>query len=175
MNFARVAVPFAALALVAGCSAPTGGTAFDVAGSRTTMSQVDDAAAACAKLVEQDPTTIHDEIGRMLLAGGLADQLAKDSGVEVTPAMQGAALDKMQGRPLLEDPECGKAVTGFANYAAVTEKLGATKLAEGLARLDVQVNPAFGSWDASRGTFTGGSGSLSMQDLSQGKVLGAGA
>lgn len=175
MKSSRVAVSVAALALVAGCGTPSGGTAFEVNGSDVAMQQVEDSAAACAKLIEQQPAVIRGEIGRMLLAGELADQLARTSGVEVTPAMQGASLDKLQGRPLLADPECGKAITGFANYAAVSEKLGATKLADGLGKLDVRVNPAFGAWDASRGTFTGGSGSLSMEDLSQGKVLGAGA
>ena len=60
----------------------------------------------------------------------------------------------------------------MARYAAITGKLGQDKSREQLRALDVQVNPRYGSWNPADGTFTGATGSLSMQDMGQGKVFG---
>ncbi|MEL4505355.1 hypothetical protein AAEX63_10585 [Luteococcus sp. H138] len=172
MKSARVAVPLMALALFAGCSTPTGGTAFEVNGQATRMSQVTDSAKGCAGIIQQDAAMIKTEVAKMLLMGDLATEISKATKVELTPAMRGAALTKLQGDALTADPQCATAVRGFADYAALAEKLGQDKLAAAMSGLDVKVNPVFGTWDAKKGTFTSDSGSLSTEDLGQGKVFG---
>lgn len=172
MKSARVAVPLMALALFAGCGAPTGSTAFAVNGETTKMSQVTDSAQGCAGIIQQDASVIKPQVARMLLMGDLAKQISKDTKTSVTPQMQADALTKLEGDALTVDPQCATAVRGFADYAALAEKLGKDKLDDAMAALDVKVNPVFGTWDAKKGTFTAESGSLSAEDLGQGKVFG---
>ncbi|MEL4359402.1 MULTISPECIES: hypothetical protein [unclassified Luteococcus] len=172
MKSARVAVPLMALALFAGCGTPTGSTAFQVDGQTTRISQVEDSAKGCAGIIQQDATMIKPQVANMLLMKELARGAAQATRVEITPAMRAEALKQLQGEPLLANPECAAAVNGFADYAALAQKLGKEKLSTAIKGLDVQVNPVFGTWDRDKGAFASSSGSLSMEDLGQGKVFG---
>lgn len=172
MKLARLAVPMAALALFAGCSTPTGGTAFEVAGQRVSMAQVEDAAAGCAGLVQQDSQALTGEVARMMLSGQLAEAVAEKTSTAVDPAKRSQALKQLQGEELLADEDCAVAVNGFADYAVINQELGQDKVRSAIKSLDVEVNPRFGGWDKARGTFSGTSGSLSMEDISSGEILG---
>ncbi|GAB2483079.1 hypothetical protein GCM10027030_16560 [Luteococcus sediminum] len=171
MKLARMALPMAALALVAGCSTPNGGTAFEVDGDRVAMGQVDSAADGCARVIKQDAAAVHGEVARMLLVGSIGQAIAEQTRTAITPAMRSEALAKLQGEQLLADPQCATAVNAFADYAAINQELGQQKVAQAVKGLDVKVNPRFGNWDASRGSFTGASGSLSVQDIGQGEIV----
>lgn len=171
MKLARMALPMAALALVAGCSTPNGGTAFEVDGDRVAMDQVDSSADGCARVIKQDASALHGEVARMLLVGSIGRAVAEQAHTAITPAMRSEALARLQGDQLLADPQCATAVNAFADYAAINQKLGQAKVAKAVKDLDVKVNPRFGNWDASRSSFTGASGSLSVEDISRGEIV----
>ncbi|MGO4956585.1 hypothetical protein ACTQ49_04810 [Luteococcus sp. Sow4_B9] len=172
MKLTRVAVPMAALALFAGCSTPSAGVAFQVADNTVTMDQVNTSSAGCERLVQQQEGSLTGEIARMLLTGEVAQAVAEKTGTQITPAMRSKALTALQGESLTADADCATAVNGFADFAAINEAVGQEKVQSIIRGLDVKVNPRFGNWDSSTGTFSGTSGSLSMEDVSFGEILG---
>lgn len=172
MKFARIAAPVAALLLVAGCSSPTGGTAFEVQGERVSSNQVDAATQGCSRLLDAGEQEIKQQISGMMLSGALADAVAERTGTAITPQSQDKAIDALQARSLLKDPDCAVPANSIARYAVVAQALGEKKLGEQVRALDVQVNPRLGQWDADRGAIVGSTGSLSVQDLGQGVVGG---
>ncbi|GAA1388449.1 hypothetical protein [Luteococcus peritonei] len=172
MKIARIAAPVAALLLMAGCATPSGGTAFDVDGTRTSVEQVDTAAEGCARLTQTPAEQIHTQVAQMLLSGSMADAISERAGVPITNQMIAKPVKALRGEQLMTDPDCKVAVESLARYAAINDTLGEAKSRNQVKALDVQVNPRYGNWNPSAGTFTGQTGSLSMQDLGQGKVFG---
>lgn len=172
MKFARVAAPLAAVLMFAGCSTPSGGTAFSVDGTATSQSTVDDATSACARLTQQDASALRAKVAQLVLMGQLAPAVAKAGHISLTSAMENQAVSQLDAGPLLNDPACASAVRGFADFNAVANKLGKDKTIAALKGLDVKVNPVYGTWDPETAAFTPASGSLSSEDLGLGKVFG---
>lgn len=171
---ARAAVPAVAVALLAGCSTPSGDTAFEVNGNRTSVSSVDDAAVGCEAVGQGqiNASAIKGQVARMLLAGQLARTVAERNNFTIDGNARAAAITELQGNELMKNDECARAVTSFGDFSVVQKRLGAEQLRTEIGKLAVQVNPRYGQWDASKMSFTGGSGSLSRESLGNGQVFG---
>lgn len=171
MKSSRVIAPLAALVLLAGCGTPSAATAFVVDGKTVTQSTVDDVAEGCAVLAKQPAAAIRGQVAQYLLVGQVADAVSARLSKPISAAAEAAALKQIGGESLAADQACAPAARGLARYAAISALAGKEKLASTVGELDVKVNPAYGTWDPAKATFTG-SGSLSREDLGQGKVFG---
>lgn len=170
----RALVPVAAIALLAGCATPSGGTAFEVNGTSTRLTAIDDAANDCVSLSggQLDLAQIKTTVAQMLLSGEVAHRVAEATGTSITEAERDAEITKQQAGGFAKSSKCSQAISGFIDYTLVTNKLGAPKMLDEVKKLDVQVNPRFGAWRPEKGNFTNESGSLSREDLGLGKVFG---
>ena len=172
MKFARVAVPLVAVLMFAGCGTPSGATAFQVGDQKVSEKLVDQTAEACATIMQKEPREIRTQVAQLLLLGELAPAIAKVGGIELTPAMETKTLAQLNTGAVMSDPACAKSATALAKFGAVSEKLGQEKTIAAMKKLDVKVNPAYGTFDPSTAQFSLTTGSLSSEDLGLGKVFG---
>ncbi len=169
----RLAAPAIAIALFAGCT-PSGQTAFEVNGERIGMSAVDSAAKGCEAVGQGQiqASAIKSQIARMLLVGQLARTVAAENDFEIDGAARSAAITQLEGDDLMTNADCATAISSFGDFSVAQQRLGAEQLQKEISALDVEVNPRFGQWDASKASFTSSTGSLSSQALGNGQVFG---
>ena len=169
MSTARVIAAVVSVAAMAGCAAPSGGTAFDVNGATISTRAVDQAATDCAKLVGSTHDKIREQVATMYLQGLIAQQVAVADNVTISDGEKSAVVKAQNLNQLMDGGACQNAVDTWLNIAVLQQKVGAQKLLADAQKLSVQVNPIYGPFQASNLSLPGGSGSLS--DLSSAAPL----
>lgn len=163
----RAAIPLVMALGLAGCSAPSGSTAYLVNGKAVSEKQIDIASAGCAKLTNQTVAEVRASMMNSVLAGSLGDAIAAKTNTAVTDDERKTLLDaSQQGRLMQEDPDCNNVAQGLATFLIVLEKVGEEPFGQHVAELDVKVNPRYGTWDPAQGAAIG-SGSLSERDTTR--------
>ena len=160
MKLARLLVPAAALALVAGCANPGGNVAFQVGDTQVSIKAVDQAVTDCAKITGYAADDIRTQVADWLLRGSVAKAVEQSKGITVTDKDIQDVIAANTGASELNVGKCGDALRGLLEAQLVAKKGGKslTALAQGI---DIQVNPIYGSYDRSTMSFVGNSGSLS--------------
>ena len=161
MSTARVIAAVVTVAAMAGCAAPTGGTAFDVNGATISTRAVDRSATDCAKLVGSTHDKIREQVATMYLQGLIAQQVAAADNVTISDGEKSAVVKAQNLGQLMDGAACQDAVETWLNIAVLQEKVGAQKLLADAKSLNVQVNPIYGPFQPSNLSLPGGSGSLS--------------
>lgn len=175
-TFVKLIAPAAALALVAGCStSPT--TALSVNQTSVSESTVLDTTKSCLTglgiPLEFAGANKVPTINNML-RGVMADQIAKDEGVQITDSQaeqlaQQSLPAEAQGQ--LNSPECKQMTLGAARFSLLIQQLGQETMMAAVRRLDVVVNPKYGAYDPEQGQIVQDStGSLSRTIDTYGKT-----
>lgn len=164
MRFLRTsAVVAAGCIMLVGC-VPSPSTAFTVNGEAVTERQIDLAAEGCGAVFDRDPIDLRLEVVNNLLVGKLGSSITHANGLDLTEGERRTFLEgSAQGQLMLSDPECAKVADGLATYLLGLDRLGQQTFAEGVEKVDIEVNPKYGDWMPERGVI-GGSGSLSDID-----------
>ena len=161
MSTARLLVAVVSAAALAGCAAPSGGTAFDVNGATISTRAVDQAATDCARLVGSTRDKIREQVATMYLQGLIAQQVAATDKVAISAGEKTAVVSSQNLGQLMDGSACQAAVETWLNIAVLQQKIGAQKLLADAQKLTIQVNPIYGPFQASNLSLPGGSGSLS--------------
>lgn len=150
-----------------GCTARAQ-VAFTVNGTATTMTQVSDLANGCAAALG-GTTEVISAAGLVsdMIHDALARQLAASNDISYTdeelrqPIVAGKVSPLAQ--LMLKDPTCEQLALGLTLEGLVRDNLGVSAYQSAAAAITVQVNPRFGTWNATD-LSVDGSGSLSQTD-----------
>lgn len=165
----RALVGMAAAVGLAGCANPSGSVAFQIDDMTISNAQVADSSAGCARLMEGvDPEQVRMTVAQFMAGGLVSDAIIQQKQLRVTGSQIDQRVTEFQGQPLLADADCARAVRDLARWNLVQERVGAAAFRSEVAKLDVAVNPRYGSWDSARGILTGVSGSLSSEAVTGG-------
>ena len=152
-----------ACALV-GCS-PSGGTAAVVNGVAIPDAQITQIAQGCAAQVEQQAggeltaEQLRTQIVRWAIIGQMSKQYADQHHVDISDDQLREHIRANSSPELLEDPACEAAVLGVARHDLLSLSLQ-SNINDYILGNEIEVNPRYGTWDATRLTLVG-SGSLS--------------
>ncbi len=165
----RALVGMAAVVVLAGCANPSGTVAFQLGDTTVSNAQVTDSSAGCARLMEGvKPEQVRMTVAQFMVGGLISDAIIQQKQLTVTDSQIDQRVTELQGQPLLADADCARAVRDLARWDLVKETVGAAAFQSDVGKLDVAVNPRYGSWDSLRGTLTGASGSLSSEAVNGG-------
>ena len=154
-----------------GCASPS--TAFSVDGTPVSQAQVDQVAASCQKAFNQGATTpisladMRVQSVQWQLGGTIGEVVAKRLSVTFSQDDLLTVINQSPNGPaLMRDALCQQTMYNFATAAVLRYQVGAAQFAAQVAKLNIEVNPRYGSFDPSSFISTGngltGAGSLSQ-------------
>lgn len=143
-----------------GCSGSPGDAAI-VEGVRLPEATVETAHQAYVRAASLKPDEARLSVVTVLIQDQIARQLGARDGIATDQASLDKAIAGMQLTPLLAaGPEGKKLAEAAARVQIVGSKLG-DKFPVEAGKLDIELNPRYGTWDKAKVAVSGTSGSLS--------------
>lgn len=146
-------VAMAALALTGCANAPS--DAATVQGVRIADSQVREVARGLSEVSGAEPRLAVRQATYDLLLGEAASQIAASTGTTISAAEQGEVLEQYPAAAAVAQAPGGEPWADAVTRAfLLQDKIGADSFVEELGKLDITVNPRYGQWQPSQGSFT---------------------
>lgn len=161
---ALTALLVSALVLLGGCAANNPQRAARVGGVTITDAQVDSVAQAVAAGIGGELTAGSQRLPALsvLIGNELARQVGAATGATVTPAERSTFLaGNPQLTQLATDPALTDVINALADAQVIAIKLGPDAFNTAAQGVRVEVNPRFGTWNATLAQLNGDSGSIS--------------
>lgn len=151
-----------ALAALSGCANAEPGVAAYVDDTSITDSQLEAAVTGVESTLTEGQQVSKPGVLNAMIQGAMADELAAENNLVITDSERDELLLSSQGiAGLLSVPAAKQLAYDLADTQIVADKLGAEKVAAGLAQREVTLNPRYGVLDpAQKIITTAGSGSL---------------
>ena len=158
---ALAAAVIASLALT-GCAAQSPTDAATVSGVRIPESEIGLSIAALATATQSDPREIRLPVVNTAVLGLVAERLADAADIPLTDAARQPILDQVPQLQQIAQTEGGRLyVTDATNYVLVQRTMGEDAFLTECAKVDVALNPRYGSWIEESCQVSGDTGSLS--------------
>lgn len=158
---ALAAVTLGALALVS-CAAQNPNDAAIVGNTQVRQADVDQTVAELLAATQAQPGQLRLAVVNTLINGQVAQQLASTNNVPLTDEARAEIVKQVPELVQLSQTEGGRRyVDNATDYVIVARKLGQDKYLTECSRMQISVNPRYGSWVPDACQLSGASGSLS--------------
>ena len=149
VRWMSAAVAVALLSLT-GCTLPTPNSAAQVGTTAISVAELDRTTTAVAGVLGAVADELRPSVLTALIQNELARQIAVQAGVTVDPAGRAALFAGSEGlAALAKTPGTAEFANGVADVQAVLNAVGGNDaFIQAAARVPVNVNPRFGTWDA---------------------------
>ncbi|MGC3953015.1 MAG: hypothetical protein QM804_01970 [Propionicimonas sp.] len=155
---ALIALVVAGLLTLSGCAGQNPNHAASIDGVAIPVSEVEAMLPVLTPYL-QNPSVA--TVTSVLVTTRIGAEVARQQQLEFTAEQREAAAASVMPPELAADPQAASFATDYVTTALVSEKLGQDAFLAAVAKLDVVVNPRYGTWDASHAAVVPGTGSLS--------------
>lgn len=158
-----LAIAATASVVLTGCAAQNPNDAATVAGVPVPERDVEVATSALTAATQGDPRQIRLPVANTAILGAVADNLARAHDVAITEASRRQLLQQVPQLSQIAQTEGGRLyVEDATKYVVVARRLGEDRFLSECSKLDVTVNPRYGTWIPESCQLSGSTGSLSQ-------------